>query len=109
MMSRNIKAALLSAFVFPGLGQIYKGCRKKGIILILAVNVVFVAAIAVVIGEIYQAAFSGNLSATPNPVMTAERILHGTPAITVLLALFACLWIYGVLDALFHRPKDRAE
>jgi TM2 domain-containing membrane protein YozV len=107
IMKKNIKAALLSAFVFPGLGQIYKGCRLKGLILIFAVNVLFLVAIALFVKEIYLLSLAGGFTGTPDPVKTADRILGGNPAFTWLLALFGCIWIYGVLDALLHSPKDR--
>ncbi len=108
-MSKNIKAALLSAFVFPGLGQIYKGCRLKGLILIFAVNVIFLAAIAVVLRKIYLLSVSGGLSGAQDPLKTADSILRGNSSFTWLLVVFAGLWLYGFLDALFYRPKDPNE
>ncbi len=108
-MSRNIKAALLSAFVFPGLGQIYKGCRTKGVILICAVNVLFLVAIAVVLKEIYQLSISGGLTGAQEPVKTVDRLLRANPAFSRLLAVFAVLWLYGILDALLCRTKDTTE
>jgi TM2 domain-containing membrane protein YozV len=106
-MNKNIKAALLSAFVFPGLGQLYKGCRLKGFILIFAVNVLFLIAIALVLKGIYALSLTGGFSGTPDPVKIADRILGGDRAFTRLLAVFAGLWLYGVLDALLHSSKDR--
>ena len=38
-MNIDIKAALLSALVFPGLGQLYKGDRVKGMIILVCVNI----------------------------------------------------------------------
>ncbi len=37
-MPLAVKAFLLSALVFPGLGQLYKQDRRKGVILILLAN-----------------------------------------------------------------------
>ena len=37
-MRQKIAAFLLSALVFPGLGQLYNQDRRKGIILVLAAN-----------------------------------------------------------------------
>ncbi len=108
-MSRNIKAALLSGLVFPGIGQIYKGCRLKGVILICAVNILFLLAIAVALKEIYQLSVSGSLSGTQASLVTVDRILRGNPAFSRLLAVFAGLWLYGILDALFYRPKSPTE
>jgi len=108
-MSRNIKAALLSGLVFPGIGQIYKGCRVKGVILIFAVNVLFLAAIGIALREIYQLSISGGLSEAQAPLETVDRILRGNPAFNRLLAVFAGLWLYGILDALFYRPKNPTD
>ncbi len=108
-MSRNIKAALLSGLVFPGIGQIYKGCRLKGVILICAVNVLFLVVIAVALKEIYQLSVSGGLSGTQAPLETVDRILRGNPAFSRLLTIFAGLWLYGILDALFCRAKNPTE
>ena len=37
-MRQGIKAFLLSAFVFPGLGQLYNQDRRKGVFLVLGAN-----------------------------------------------------------------------
>ena len=37
-MRQGLKAFLLSAFVFPGLGQLYNQDRKKGVALVLGTN-----------------------------------------------------------------------
>ena len=37
-MRQGIKAFLLSAFVFPGLGQLYNQDRRKGVALVLGTN-----------------------------------------------------------------------
>lgn len=109
-MNKNIKAALLSAFVFPGLGQLHKGCRLKGFILIFAVNILFLIAIALVLKAIYALSLSaGGLSGTTDPAKTADLILSGNPAFAWLLAMFGCLWLYGILDALLSSPKDRTD
>lgn len=55
-----IKAFLLSALVFPGLGQLYKQDRRKGVILILLANlllgIVFLSGI-ILISQEYMAVF----------------------------------------------------
>ena len=37
-MRQGLKAFLLSAFVFPGLGQLYNQDRRKGVALVLGTN-----------------------------------------------------------------------
>ncbi|HEX8960947.1 MAG TPA: hypothetical protein VF775_05195 [Geobacteraceae bacterium] len=108
-MKKNIKAALLSAFVLPGLGQFYRGDRVKGGILIALVNVFLLAALFLVLkgmGELLVTAKLSGMSA-------AERVIEGlkekSPAVRALLAAFFALWAYGVVDALLHKEKSGKE
>ncbi len=97
----NIKAALLSAFVFPGLGQIYKGCKARGFIIILAVNILFFVLFALILRDIYMLAVSGSFSPTANPATTARHIIGETPGLNPLMWTLLCVWLYGIADALF--------
>ena len=103
-MKFHIKAALLSAFVLPGLGQFFKGDRIKGTILIVLVNVFILAALFFVLqgmGELLATArFSGVEAA--EQVMDALKAGKG-PAVRVILAAFSALWVYGIVDALLAR------
>ncbi len=47
-MKKNIKALLLSALILPGLGQLYKGDKVKGGIMIALVNIFLLAALFLV-------------------------------------------------------------
>ncbi len=107
-MKKNIRAALLSAFIFPGLGQVYKGCRLKGCIVILLANILLLIALALVMKGIYQLAISPGFSGITDPAKTAQRLLNETPSFQWLLGIFSCLWLYGVLDALLGKTKDRS-
>ena len=49
-MRPQMTAFLLSALVFPGLGQLYKQQRRKGVLLVLAAN--FLIALVVLLGAI---------------------------------------------------------
>lgn len=104
-MKKNIKAVLLSALVLPGLGQLYKGDKVKGGIMIALVNIFLLAALFLVMqgmGELLVTAQSSGMAA-------AERVVEGlkerNPAVRALLAAFFALWAYGVVDALFHKEK----
>jgi len=105
-MKIHVKAGLLSAFVLPGLGQIYKGAKVKGGILIGLVNVFLLGALFLVMkgmGELLLTARLAGMDA-------AESVLDGLkgkgPAGKLLLAGFFALWAYSVGDALF---KDEGE
>ena len=100
-MKIYVKAALLSAFVLPGLGQMYKGAKVKGGIMIGLVNVFLLAALFLVMkgmgSLLVTARFSG--------LDAAESVIVGlrdkVPAVKFLSVVFFFLWAYGVVDALF--------
>ena len=48
-MKINIKALLLSAFLLPGIGQLYKGEKVKGAVFLVLVNFFLLAALLVVL------------------------------------------------------------
>lgn len=106
-MKKNVKATLLSAFIFPGLGQIYKGCKLKGYLMILGANLLFLVALALVLKGVYELSLTNGISETPDPSAFAKRLIAETPSIEWILGIFFCLWLYGVLDALLAGRKER--
>ncbi len=108
-MKRNIKAALLSAFVLPGLGQLYKGEKLKGGIMIALVNVFLLAALFLVLQGMGELLVTAKISGMAG----AERVIEGlkvkSPAVRVLLAAFFVLWSYGVVDALLRKEKGAGK
>ncbi len=97
-MKKNIKAALLSALVLPGLGQLYKGCKLKGVILISLVNIFLLIALAYVmkgVGRIIATGTTGKLEIAR--VLT--DLQQETPEVRWLLAAFFIVWAYGTVDA----------
>ncbi len=104
-MSQAVKAALLSGLIFPGVGQISLGHKKRGW-LIIATHLLFFYFIFKeimvkannVISEIQK---SGS-------VMDIESILNATsgmvsfsdnPYLNLLLILFLLGWFVSILDA----------
>ena len=61
-MRQGIKAFLLSAFVFPGLGQLYNQDRRKGVALVLAANLLL--GVILLVGMVL---FSQEYLAVPPP------------------------------------------
>ena len=111
-MRQAITAFLLSAFVFPGLGQLYNQDRKKGIFLVLAANLLFgllFLAGMVLLSREYTAVFY------PRPLtwemfrlLLQDTVSH--PLFLLLLGLLLALWGYAAVDAAYHaRPRERAE
>ncbi|KAF0221343.1 MAG: hypothetical protein FD174_481 [Geobacteraceae bacterium] len=98
-MKVNIKAALLSAFVLPGLGQLHKGDRAKGIVMIVLVNVFLLVALFLVMQGLGPIFLSVQLSGTAGAAKALEHIQDKTPGAKWLLTVFFGLWLYGVIDA----------
>lgn len=97
-MKDNIKAALLSALVLPGVGQFFKGHKMKGGILILAVTVLLFAAAILAAVAIQDALHGGG--GTRDPVALAGRLRKWAPAALLLAGALLCVWLYGIGDAL---------
>ncbi len=105
-MKKNIKAALLSAFVFPGLGQIYQGNKMKGLCMIVAVNFLFLLALLIVLHALLSTGLASGLSQTGTQVTMVTRVLSESPTVKLLFGLLFCLWLYGIFDALLGRGKN---
>jgi|OpeIllAssembly_1097287.scaffolds.fasta_scaffold1331996_1 TM2 domain-containing membrane protein YozV len=106
-MSLNIKAAVLSAFVLPGLGQVVNGKKLKGFVLISIVNIYILIALAFVLKGMGSLLASVKAGGTVDAVTALEQFRQnsgGTPRL--LLISFLGIWIYAVIDALVDRPKD---
>lgn len=99
----NIKAALLSAFVVPGLGQIQKGEKIKGMVLICLVNIFLLAAFFMVLQTVGHL-MASKVSGANDPAVILEFLKSRSPAARWLLAGFFGLWIYSVIDAGRNKP-----
>lgn len=108
-MKVNIKAALLSAFVLPGLGQIVSGRRIKGVVIIVLANIFLLAAFVVLLRGMGPVLLEARLTGRIDAVGIAKKLEAGAPAARMLLAGFAGLWVFAVIDALLgrvERPHD---
>ncbi|AEB10431.1 hypothetical protein [Desulfobacca acetoxidans] len=98
-------ALLLSAFVFPGLGQVYKHEVKKGVFLILASSLLLGA---VVLGFFIISSYhyAEILAQTASPEAVAETQLRQMlvrvmthPFILFTFGLLLATWLYSIFDA----------
>ena len=108
-MRPGIKAFLLSAFVFPGLGQLYNQDRRKGVFLVLGANLAL--ALLLVMGMVL---FSQEYLSVfyPRPLtwelcrlLLLDTISH--PLFLVPFVLLMAMWGFAMVDAVRSagRPK----
>ena len=109
-MKKAILSPLCSGLVIPGLGQIVNEQVKKGICILSAVFVLFIVGV-IKLSQIIKALLQNMQMAGPDPaaVMAKLRAQDLSP-LWYLLAAFALLWVYSVLDAYVGgRKKDLEE
>lgn len=105
-MHLNLKALLLSALVVPGLGQLYKGEKIKGAIIICLVNIFLLAALFMVLqGAGHLLAV--NASMRTDPATIIAELKEKSPTARWLLAAFCGIWIYGAADAARGNTRNR--
>lgn len=106
-MHKNIKAALLSGLVLPGLGQLYKGEKAKGGILLVLVNIFLLAALFLVMKGMGSFLLTAKISGLAEAQQVLETIKQDSPLASWLLTGFVFLWFASVVDAAFARaPRD---
>jgi TM2 domain-containing membrane protein YozV len=98
-MKIHLKAALLSAFVLPGLGQLYKGEKVKGVIIIVLVNIFLLLALVLILQEMAPFILSAKMSGEYDASKVLEHLQTAGPTARLLLAAFCGLWLYGLIDA----------
>lgn len=106
-MRKVLVATLCSAFVIPGLGQIVNQQIKKGIVILVAVFVLFLVGIlrlADTVGRLTEGAGANGPAAEEVLDVLWSRI---SPDLRLLAGAFVCLWLYAVLDALFNARNRR--
>jgi len=98
-MKINIKAAVFSALVFPGLGQLYKGDRVKGMIIFVCVNIFLLILACLVLQQLLPPILSAQGSGVTGTRRVLEHLHPGDPAVRLMLAAFGGLWFYSWIDA----------
>lgn len=100
-MRAAITAFLLSAFVFPGLGQLYNQDRKKGIFLVLAANLLLGLVLLIgmiLISQEYTAVYYPRaITWDIGRALLLDTLTH--PVFLVLFVLLAGLWGFAAVDA----------
>ena len=100
-MRRAITAFLLSAFVFPGLGQLYNQDRRKGIFLVLAVNallgLLLLVALALFSQEYHAVYYPRPITGEMAKLLLLDTLAH--PLFYLPGGLLIALWAFAAVDA----------
>jgi hypothetical protein len=100
-MRQGIKAFLLSAFVFPGLGQLYNQERRKGVFLVLGANlllgVVLLMGMILLSQEYMKVFYPRPLTWEVVQLLLLDTLVH--PLFLVPFSLLMALWSFAMVDA----------
>jgi Na+-driven multidrug efflux pump len=100
-MRRTLIAVLLSLFVFPGLGQLYKQDQKKGVLLLLGANALFgilLLVSLVLFSREYMAVFYPEPLTREVLASLLKAVLQHPLFLVPFLGLVA-LWAFAAVDA----------
>ena len=110
-MRPALKAFLLSALVFPGLGQLYKQDRRKGIILILLGNLLLALVLLVGVMALSQEymtfVYPEAITAAKLRVMLVGVLSR--PLFYIPSSIFLALWGFAAADAALSRVAPSEE
>jgi hypothetical protein len=105
-MKRSHTALLLNAFVLPGLGQLYLGRRVAGAAIILLVNLLLLLALFVLMKWFSPVIASRMVTGVFNSRELVAALQGAAGFGKALLAGFALLWIFSVVDILRNGSSD---
>jgi len=107
-MNKKMKALLLSAFVLPGLGQLYLERKAVGGIIIVIVNLIILLALFVLLKGLSPVIASqiaaGAVSISPSDVIKALDGVSGFGK--AVLGAFFLVWVFSVVDIILYREKE---
>jgi len=107
-MNQSVKAALLSALVFPGVGQLTIGYEKRGWIIIVVNTVLFSLIMSGIIQKAYEIISEVEKNAELTGIVDFEKILNMTSGLVdfsdntflnLVLISFILGWFFSVIDA----------
>lgn len=103
-MNQSVKAALLSALIFPGVGQISLGHKKRGWLIIAFIAVI----LYLIINEVMKIAYTVIEDMQKNgATMDIETISNTTSGLigfsdnmflNILLVVLLATWIISIID-----------
>ena len=111
-MQNPFIALLLSTFIFPGVGQIYKGELRKGVFLILAASLLLAVSVLsffILYSYTYAAILSQATSPEAIDPAQLEHLLINIithPFILFIFGLLLATWVYGIIDAVRRADQN---
>jgi len=110
-MRLAVKPFLLSAFVFPGLGQLYKQDRKKGVVLLVSANLLlallFLAGVMVLSQEYMTSVYPADINAENLRVLIKHVLIR--PLFYLPAAIFLAIWGFAAMDAAFAPSPSQED
>ena len=107
-MNQSVKAALLSALVFPGVGQLTIGYERRGWIIIAVNTVLFSLIMSGIIQKAYEIISEIEKKAALTGIVDFEEVLNMTSGmvnfsdntfLNLALIFFILGWLFSILDA----------
>lgn len=109
MVIMNFKAFLLSAFLLPGIGQLYKGDKVKGMVFLVLVNIFLLGSVFVVMRKMGAFLLTAKVSGAGEALQLLEKMNRTSPEIGWMLAGFVMIWGVSAADALFAKPGTQVD
>ena len=111
-MNNSVKGALLSAVVFPGVGQIVNGLKKRGWAFVIAVIVLLGLIISKLMQQALMVLEEMQKKGTPVDVNEISKLSSELVSYTdnlflnTALLLLIAIWIVAVIDAYISGKKN---
>ena len=106
-MKKPFLAALCSACIIPGMGQIMNQQLKKGLIILGIVFALFILAVIAIYSLLKTTLSDASLAhATPQAILQ-KLTLQDFSLLWVILGIFGVVWFYSVLDAFWTGSRKR--
>ena len=116
-MKKSYKAALMSAFLFPGTGQFYLKRYWQGLI-IMGISIAGVAyiiwqatikALSLMDNTLLKMQQGGNADIQGITAMVNSKVKSSSPYGDIILFVIICCWIYAIIDTYISGKKQEHQ
>ena len=104
-MKKIILSPLCSAFVIPGLGQVINRHLKKGVCILVAVFIIFLAGVIILYLSTNAVMRKSQMLSFDSVELADKFMSENLSNLWYLLAALSIVWIYSVLDAFWAGKK----